>query len=197
MKHAIAFFDFDGTITTRDTLFEIIRFQKGRAALYAGMAVLSPLLVLFKLGVISNQRMKEIVLRFFFRNTPVAEFQEQCDKFCRERLPSLLRPKALNAIAWHLAQGHPVYIVTASAENWVEPWSRTLGVPCLGSRLEVTGGRITGLLLGKNCHGDEKVCRIRESIQLTPYNDIYAYGDSSGDREMLALAQHKGFRAFE
>ncbi|WP_333863479.1 HAD family hydrolase, partial [Chitinophaga sp.] len=99
MKQAIAFFDFDGTITRKDTLFEIIRFQKGAAALYAGMAVLSPLLVLFKLKMISNQRMKEIVLRFYFKNTSLAVFQERCDAFCRERLPSLLRPRAVNAIA--------------------------------------------------------------------------------------------------
>lgn len=129
MKQAIAFFDFDGTITRKDTLFEIIRFHKGKAALYAGMTLLSPLLVLFKMKVISNQRMKEIVLRFYFNGTPVAVFQEECDAFCRERLPELLRPKAVNAIAWHLSEGHAVYIVTASAENWVRPWAETLGYP--------------------------------------------------------------------
>ncbi|WP_109698003.1 HAD family hydrolase [Chitinophaga deserti] len=197
MKQAIAFFDFDGTITRKDTLFEIIRFHKGKAALYAGMALLSPLLVLFKMKVISNQRMKEIVLRFYFNGTPVAAFQEQCDAFCRERLPELLRPKAVNAIAWHQSEGHAVYIVTASAENWVRPWAEKLGVPVLGSRLAIEDGRITGLLQGKNCNGDEKVCRIRESVKLTPYQTIYAYGDSSGDKEMLELAQHKGFREFE
>ena len=197
MKNVIAFFDFDGTITRKDTLFEIIRFQKGAAALYAGMAVLSPLLVLFRLKMISNQRMKEIVLTFFFRNMPADEFQRKCTAFCRERLPALLRPKALNALAWHKAEGHIVYIVTASAENWVAPWSNSLGIPCLGSQLAVTGGRITGLLHGRNCNGDEKVCRIKEAVHLTTFHTIYAYGDSSGDKEMLALAQHKGFRAFE
>lgn len=197
MKNVAAFFDFDGTITTKDTLFEIIRFQKGSAALYGGLLILSPLLVLFKLKMITNQRMKEIVLRFFFKNDSLPVFQQLCDDFCRHRLPSLLRPKALNAIAWHQAEGHTVYIVTASAENWVEPWSRTLGIPCLGSKLEVKDGRISGLLDGKNCNGDEKVCRIREAVHLTTFETIYAYGDSSGDKEMLALAQHKGFRAFE
>ena len=117
--------------------------------------------------------------------------------FCRLRLPQILRPKALNAIAWHQAQGHEVYIVTASAENWVAPWSQTLNVPCLGSRLEVKNGKVTGLLNGKNCNAAEKVCRIKEALQLTTYATIYAYGDSSGDKEMLAMAQHKGFRHFE
>lgn len=197
MKNVIAFFDFDGTITTRDTLFEIIRFQKGPLAFYAGITLLSPLLVMFRLKLIANQKMKEIVLKFFFNNMPVETFQQQCNEFCNKRLPALLRPKALNAIAWHQAEGHKVYIVTASAENWVAPWSETIGVPCLGSRLEIKNGRVTGLLTGRNCNGDEKVCRIREAVHLTTFETVYAYGDSSGDREMLALAQHRGFRAFE
>lgn len=197
MKNIVAFFDFDGTITTKDTLFEIIRFQKGSAALYGGLLLLSPLLVMFKLKMISNQRMKEIVLRFFFSGNSLPVFQQLCDDFCRHRLPSLLRPKALNAIAWHLSEGHTVYIVTASAENWVAPWSNTMDITCLGSKLEVKDGLVTGLLDGKNCNGDEKVCRIREAVQLTTVETIYAYGDSSGDKEMLALAQHKGFRVFE
>ncbi|MBO9154409.1 HAD family hydrolase [Chitinophaga sp. GCM10012297] len=197
MKNVIAFFDFDGTITRKDTLFEIIRFQKGAVVFYAGMALLSPLLVMFKLKLIANQKMKEIVLKFFFNNTPLEKFQQQCNEFCSKRLPALLRPKALNAIAWHQAEGHKVYIVTASAENWVAPWSETLGIPVLGSRLEVKNGHVTGLLTGLNCNGNEKVCRIREAVHLTTFQTIYAYGDSSGDREMLALAQHRGFRAFE
>ena len=196
MKNVVAFFDFDGTITKKDTLFEIIGFQKGKAALYGGMLLLSPLLVLFKMKMISNQRMKEIVLRFFFRNDSFPVFQQLCDDFCRHRLPSLLRPKALNAIAWHQSEGHTVYIVTASAENWVTPWSRTLGITCLGTKLQKKNDVITGLLEGKNCNGDEKVCRIREAVQLTTFDTIYAYGDSSGDKEMLALAQHKEFRPF-
>lgn len=196
MKNVVAFFDFDGTITRKDTLFEIIRYQKGAFALYVGMAMLSPLLVMFKLKLISNQQMKEIVLRFFFRGMQLAEFQRLCDEFCKERLPGLLRPKALNAIAWHQAEGHQVYIVTASAENWVEPWSKSLNIPCLGSKLEVRNGTLTGALEGRNCNGDEKVCRIRDAVRLTIFNTIYAYGDSSGDKEMLALADQKHFRPF-
>lgn len=193
----IAFFDFDGTIARKDTLFEIIRYQKGAPALYAGMLLLFPLLVLFKLKIISNQRMKEIVLRLYFNGTSLAQFQQLCNDFCRHRLPTLLRPKAIEKIKWHLAEGHTVFIVTASAENWVAPWSETLGVRCLGTKLEVKNGNVTGLLDGKNCNADEKVCRIEAAVNLADYNEIYAYGDTGGDKEMLAIAQHKGFRAFE
>jgi len=66
-------------------------------------------------------------------------------------------------------------------KNWVAPWSDTLHVICLGSLLEVKDGHVTGKLVGKNCNGDEKVCRIKEVVHLTAYDTIYAYGDSSGD----------------
>ncbi len=195
--NVIAFFDFDGTITRRDTLFEIIRYQKGPLRFYLGMGLLSPFLMLFKLKAISNQRMKEMVLGHFFRNTPLQVFQRRCDDFCRERLPGLLRPKALNAIAWHQAAGHKIYIVTASASNWIAPWSSALSIPCIATLLEVKDGRITGRLEGRNCNGEEKVHRIKEAVHLTTFDTIYAYGDSGGDREMLAIAQYKGFRVFE
>jgi phosphatidylglycerophosphatase C len=64
---SIAFFDFDGTITTKDTLAELLKFQKGKFKYYVGLVFLSPALILYKLGLISNHRAKEILLEFFFK----------------------------------------------------------------------------------------------------------------------------------
>ncbi|GAA0563065.1 HAD family hydrolase [Chitinophaga japonensis] len=194
---AIAFFDFDGTITRRDTLFEIIRFQKGAPAMYAGLLVLSPALVLFKLKVLSSHTIKQVVLRYFFRGAPQAAFTEKCEAFCRQRLPRLLRPAALGAIQQHLAKGHQVVVVTASAQDWVAPWCTAMGITCIATRLEVENGRLTGNIAGLNCNGDEKVCRIRDAYDLQAFEHVYAYGDSSGDKPMLAIAgtsQYKPFR---
>ena len=113
MKPSIAFFDFDGTITTKDTLFEIIRFHKGSVGLYVGMTLLSPALVAFKLKLISTQRMKEIVFRYFFGRTSVDAFRNKCAAFCSDRLPGLVKENALQAIKHHVAQGHQVAVVTA------------------------------------------------------------------------------------
>ncbi|HEX4851533.1 MAG TPA: HAD family hydrolase, partial [Puia sp.] len=98
MKRRIAFFDFDGTITTRDTLLEIIKYQKGVSRFYLGFLLCSPILVAFKLKIISNQFAKEIMLRYFFRNESIEEFQEKCDAFAKNELKKLIRPKAINEI---------------------------------------------------------------------------------------------------
>lgn len=194
---SIAFFDFDGTITRRDTLFEIIRFQKGAAAMYAGLLILSPVLVLFRLKLLSSHTAKQIVLGWFFRGMPVQRFREICDAFCRQRLPSLLRPQALEAIKDHQAKGHQVTVVTASAQDWVAPWCASMGITCIATQLEVKDELLTGKILGLNCNGDEKVCRIKAEYDLDKYEKIYAYGDSNGDKAMLAIAgvsQYKPFR---
>ncbi|SHN18504.1 HAD family hydrolase [Chitinophaga sp. CF418] len=196
MKPAIAFFDFDGTITRKDTLFEIIRFQKGEGALYAGLALLAPALVMMKLGLISKQKGKNLVLQYFFGNTPIEEFRDKCAAFCRDRLPGLIRENALKEINEHLSKGHRVVVVTASAQEWVKPWCDCVGIECIGTQLEIRNARVTGRILGVNCNGEEKVRRIRQQYDLPVFGDIYAYGDTNGDRPMLQLATFGFFRKF-
>ena len=98
MQQSIALFDFDGTITTRDTLLEMIRFTRGDASFLTGFALLSPWLVAMKAGLISNSNAKQKVLRYFFGGMPPEKFRDVCESFTREKIPSLIRPKALEKI---------------------------------------------------------------------------------------------------
>ncbi|MCW3465707.1 HAD-IB family hydrolase [Chitinophaga nivalis] len=192
----IAFFDFDGTITTRDTLWEIIRFQKGSVRMYAGGCWLLPALIAYKCKLIPAQQMKEKVLAHFFGEMTEPDFAARCADFCTQRLPQLIRPAALKAIRQHQQEGHQVVVVTASVRQWVAPWCTALGIDCISSALDVQQQRITGKLAGANCNGAEKVRRIRQQFNLDNFREIYAYGDSSGDKPMLAIAQHAYFRLF-
>lgn len=196
MKKQLALFDFDGTITTRDTLFAFIRFYHGTFRFYIGFLLLSPILIAYKLKLIPNWRAKEIVLQWFFKGVRAADLQAKGEQFVREVLPPLLRPEALVAIRQHQQAGTEVVLVSASAEAWVKPWSDTLGITCLATRLEEKAGVMTGKLSGANCFGAEKENRVRACYNLADYDVIHAYGDSSGDREMLALADHAHFKPF-
>src|SRR5881397_2342335 len=93
VKKAIAFFDFDGTITTKDTFLEFIKFCKGNLGFYLGFLWNSPYLVALKLKIISNQKAKEKVFGYFFRDTNIADFEKLCLAFSKEKLPALVRPK--------------------------------------------------------------------------------------------------------
>jgi HAD superfamily hydrolase (TIGR01490 family) len=192
----IAFFDFDGTITTKDTLLEIIKYQKGSARFYLGFLLYSPYLVAYKLGVISNQLAKEKILAHFFKKTAQALFQQRCDAFAQESLPALIRPKALEEIKKLKSLNADIVIVTASATSWIQYWCNSNQLQLIGTQLEVKEDKLTGKIVGKNCHGQEKVNRIKAAYDLSKYDEIYCYGDTKGDKPMLGLATFSFYQPF-
>jgi phosphatidylglycerophosphatase C len=196
VKKRIAFFDFDGTITTKDTFLEFIKFCKGNLAFYFGMLLNGHYLLGLKLKLVPNQKAKEKVLEHFFKGMSSEEFKMLCHQFSLQALPKLIRPKAVEEIKKLQAENYTVVIVSASPQNWILPWADTMNLPVLASCLETKEGKVTGKLDGKNCRGAEKVRRITENYTVGDYETIYAYGDSSGDLEMLKLATKAYYKPF-
>jgi HAD superfamily hydrolase (TIGR01490 family) len=192
----IAFFDFDGTITNKDTLFHFIRFYVGEIKFVWGMIVLMPMLIKFKVGLIRNDTAKEHLLSYFFRGESVQIFKEKARVYAHTKMTEIVRPKALEKINWHQSQGDDVIIVSASMECWLKPWCEMHSVSLISTRLEVLDGEITGKFSTKNCHGIEKENRIKELYNLENYSYIYAYGDSNGDKALLALANESYYKPF-
>jgi HAD superfamily hydrolase (TIGR01490 family) len=196
MNRKIAFFDFDGTITTKDTLLEVIKYQKGRTRFYWGFLLHAPLLLAYKLKLISNQKAKERMLQHFFGGCNVDDFQQQCDAFAQHKLPTFIRKKALHEIIRLKKLGVEVVIVSASAENWLRLWCQQRQVQLIGTCLQKQHNKITGIIDGKNCYGEEKVNRIHQQFQLDNYKAIYCYGDTSGDLPMLKLGTVSFYKPF-
>ncbi|HTE07327.1 MAG TPA: HAD family hydrolase [Flavitalea sp.] len=196
MSKLIAFFDFDGTITTKDTLLEFIKYSKGNLRFYTGFALHAPVLLAYKLNIISNQRAKEIMLRHFFGRMDIDKFNSVAAEFSTSVVPSLIRPKALSEIGKLKTLNAEIVIVSASPENWISGWCARQGIRCIATRLVVEDNKITGRILGINCHGEEKVNRIRTDFDLSLYSDLYCYGDTNGDLPMLALGTYRFFKPF-
>lgn len=196
MSKGIAFFDFDGTITTRDTLLEFIKFAKGKWAFYSGFLYNIFYLIAYKIKLISNQEAKEKVLSYFFKDMDLIEFDKLSEAFSKKKLPSIIRHGAEKEIA-RLQQGNfVVVIVSASPENWIRHWCKERNLILIASELEVINGKVSGKISGKNCHGEEKVRRILEKYVLKEYDEIYAYGDTKGDLPMLGLATKSFYQPF-
>ena len=193
---SIAFFDFDGTITTHDTMLELIKFHHGKMRLYSGLAILSPWMLAMKLKLISNQKAKEELLSWFFKNYDADEFSKICTAFILERLPKIIKSSALKKINEHKRNGDEVVIVSASATNWIEGWCKQNDVECIATQLEIVDNKITGKLAGINCNYNEKANRILRQYNLENYPFVYCYGDTKGDKAMLQLATHAFFRSF-
>lgn len=195
-KKTKAVFDFDNTITTKDTLFHFIKFYHGSMKFWSGMTLLLPILVLFKLKLLNNEKAKQILFSYYFKNTNFDVFQLKCGEY-KEKLDDILNKVAIDKIRWHQQEGHEVLIVSASIENWIYPWAKKNGIDrIVGTQLEIVNNKLTGKFTTPNCNGNEKVKRL---LTLYPNkNDyiLYAYGDSKGDIPMLKLADYSYYREF-
>ena len=103
----------------------------------------------------------------------------------------------MQKIKWHQEQGHKVVIVSASMESWLKTWCDKNNIDLISTRLEIKDNNLTGKFATKNCSGLEKANRVNEVYDLNDYNYIYAYGDSRGDQELLALADKSFYKPFQ
>jgi phosphatidylglycerophosphatase C len=187
----LAAFDLDGTLTRRDTLMPFLVRALGAGRPYRAVLASSlPLARAAALGGEHRDVAKAAVLRRVLAGLPLARLAEAAESYADHVVAHGLRADVRARVDWHRSEGHELVLVSASPELYVAPIGRRLGFDeVLATRLEVDGaGVLTGRLLGANCRGPEKVARLRawrgDGLVLT-----YAYGDSAGDREMLALAQ--------
>ncbi len=189
-KKIIAVFDFDGTITTKDTLFDFISFYHSKGKLIRGLCFLSPVLIAYKAGLLKNDIAKQKLLSYFFKNEGTDQFESICKTYI-ERISRICKEDTLNRIKWHKQQGHTLVIVSASMRNWIEPWALDFGFDkVIGTELEITNNLLTGRFASKNCYGQEKVNRLLEVFPNRNSYVLYAYGDSNGDKQLLELSDY-------
>ena len=190
-------FDFDGTLTTRDTLIAIFRYARGDAFTLLAFVLFSPLLVLMKLHLYPNWKAKQRMFSFFFKGMRVADFDALCSRFAQANR-HLLRPKGMDAVAQALREGSEVLVVSASLDNWVRPFFADLQgrLHVLCTRPDVRHGVLTGKFITRNCYGSEKVRRIKQCFPFRKSYELIAFGDSRGDKAMLEYADKGYYKPF-
>jgi phosphatidylglycerophosphatase C len=186
----VAAFDFDGTLSRHDSLvpflrrlcgdLDVLRTGLRNAHLIGGVAA----------GLVSRDRVKEAVLLPLLGGLPLAAAEAEAERYAVHLVDHELRPVVRERLEWHRERGDEVVIVSASPELYLGHVGRALGCAAvLATRLESAGDRLTGRLLGRNVRGPEKTARLDAWLGGdTP--ELWAYGDSAGDRELLARADH-------
>lgn len=193
----IVAFDFDGTLTVRDSFTAFLKWRAGPGRWVAGCARLVPDSAAY-LFHRNRGRIKAAAVREFLAGVPREQLEKEAKAFANYASATLFRPDALaNWRRWQ-QRGARMVIVTASPDIIVAPFARGLGCDkLLGSGIAFDhGDRVIGTLAGPNCRGPEKVRRLKEAFG----EDVHltaAYGDTSGDREMLKIADEKGYRVFK
>ena len=183
-----ALFDFDGTISSRDSFLRFMWYAE-RGGLIRTCFSQIPQVILYKLKAYPNQKLKETFLKQLFEGKLLRDLQTVSENYCREVVPKILRPGFHKTLDWHRGRGDEIVVVSATPAFILEPWCRTHGIGIIGTEVETDkNGRLTGRIIGRNSMGEEKVSRIKELYDLEEYDDLFAYGDTASDLPMLDLA---------
>jgi phosphatidylglycerophosphatase C len=194
----VAAFDFDGTLTTKDTLVPfLVEVHGGRRV---AAAWLRASLTAARNGSAGTEpfrdQMKLAAMGALFRGMPEARLYDLGQAYAT-RLDERLRPDMVDRLRWHQDHGHQVVIVSASLDAYLRPLAFGLGIDGVLAveLLADDAGVLTGAVAGSvNNRGPHKLRRLRAWTETrfgpdTPI-ELWAYGDSSGDRDLLGAADH-------
>lgn len=190
-------FDFDGTLSFRDSFMAFLAWRGGRVRYALGLMRLLPAVFAYLFDR-DRGRLKARAASVFLHGLPRVELERACLDFSISPLGRrLIRPDAEQCWRSWRDNGAFLVIVTASPEEIVAPFAQALGADLLiGTRLAFDAAdRVTGAFESENCRGPEKARRLR-AVFGPDLKLEAAYGDTSGDREMLGLARTRGYRVF-
>ncbi|MDA9893108.1 haloacid dehalogenase-like hydrolase [Flavobacteriaceae bacterium] len=190
LNNKIFFFDFDGTISNRDSfiLFSLFSIRIGSFIKFWT----ETLFFIFKMP---KGKIKE---RFFenFRGIDLLSFELISNEFVEVKLKNIIKWTFLEYLK-KIPKGSRIVIVSASISNYLKPWCDEMGFDLISTELEVIDGKLTGKFSTPNCNGKEKVRRIKEKYNLKEFNEIHVFGNSKGDLPMLELGTHKYYKFFK
>jgi phosphatidylglycerophosphatase C len=195
----VAAFDFDGTLTRRDTLLPYLWRSLGWPRFLLALLESSPWLAAYACRIISNHRAKARLLHVSLGGHPRAEVARWTADFVGQYLPAQWNPDMLARLRWHQERGHCCLIISASPGIYLHRTGEVFhidGVLC--TELEFEGEVLTGRMQTLNCHGEEKVRRLKawlaERYPAVERVVLHAYGDSSGDIPLLNLADYAHYQ---
>jgi phosphatidylglycerophosphatase C len=188
-ERVVAAFDFDKTLSTRDNVLPFLRAAVGTRRLLWALIRTSPRLAAAAVDGRKRDAAKAALVRRTLTGYDAERLAEVATAFAGDVIARHLRVDVVERIEWHRRQGHELVLVSASLSPYLDAIGSRLGFDAvLGTGLEVDeDGRLTGELDGPNVRGSEKVQRLDSWLGNRPAF-VWAYGDSSGDRELFARA---------
>jgi phosphatidylglycerophosphatase C len=195
INRTFAAFDFDGTITRSDSLRDFVRHTAGSARFAMGVLLVLPSLVGMLIGICDRASAKARFLAATIGGMTQRELEGAAQQYAARRLRALIRPEMAARIQEHKRRGHQLILVSASPALYLKHWAAATGFDAvLATELELRDGRFSGRLASPNCWGPEKARQLQQWFGSDQPHVLFAYGDSRGDQEMLALADHAWLR---
>lgn len=195
-KKCLAVYDFDGTITHRDSFISFLKFVKPDLAFYFHLWLSMPDIFLYGSGLMNKKMLKEKLLQTFCGKLSVVQFKKLCDQFSENEIQKIIRPRAFENIIQQKADGYEVVILTASIENYLLDWCRKLKLKLIGTKLIQDKNKMLFEIDGENCSGSEKVKRLLMVYDLKEFEITIGYGNTKSDLPFMNLMTESHYKPF-
>ena len=189
-------FDFDGTITKKDSFIDFFvqtfGYRHLLIVIIKNLPKVLSLIIRRDLG-----KLKEFLTSIFLiKKNEVVLFKLGND-YLNNHFDELMNSVAVEEILrLQKNKENTLLIVSASLDLWLSHFAKKLKVKLICTQLEYKNETFTGNFKTKNCKGPEKVSRIKQVLSLEDFNEIIVYGDSDGDKEMLQLGTKTFYKPF-
>jgi phosphatidylglycerophosphatase C len=187
----LALFDFDNTITVRETFTEYIFYTQNWYKIITIGLALVPFVILYLLKILPASKMRSLIVYSYYRNSNKAALLDDGHKYMNEKILPLVRKEALERIMWHKSNNDTIVVVSASLDVYLKHWCEMHGIDLICSVLEDHDGITTGKLEYGDCSSQVKKREVMRRYDITKFDNIFAYGDSPEDLDMLSIANHK------
>lgn len=188
-------FDFDGTLTYKDTMFMYLKFYDPTRFRLQFLKHI-PLFVLLKLKLADTEKVKKSFIGSILKGQTQEKIEKKSRQFFEHYYPKIVRENALDFIQNMDRNNTQSLLVTASLDIWTKPFAEAFKMQLISTKAEFRNGVFTGNFVGKNCNGNEKLVRIQQEISNHKYDKIIAFGDTSGDKPMLKWANEGHYQFF-
>ena len=189
------FFDFDGTLTYKDTMFLFLKFYNPTQFNFQFLKH-TPLFVLLKLKLANPEKIKKSFISSILKGQTKNKIESKAQDFFDQYYPKIIRENALDFIKNIDRENTESYLVTASLDIWVKPFAEKFNMNLIATNAEFLNNIFTGNFVSKNCNGIEKLHRIKVAISDKKYDKTISFGDTNGDKEMLKWSNEGHFKFF-
>ena len=195
----LVLFDFDGTITTQDSLDSFFRDISPNKLIYLKIKFIDTLFyfILYKLKIISLEKLKLKRINKYFSLYDNEKLLLKAINFSKYTLPKFVKNSAIEQIKMHKMYSHKVVVVSASLNILLTEFITSINIELITNDIVYDNKKKIYSFKKTDCNFHEKVIRIKSKYDLLDYKYIYAYGDSNGDYQMLSIANYKYFNYFK
>lgn len=179
-------FDFDHTIYNGDSMLDFTKFINKKRYYFSVVLLAFPWLC-NKFGIVSVTWLKTQFLKVNIGGKKEEELIKLASDFYLAYQKKVRQSFILFLESIDRTQSD-CYVVSASSELWLTPFSHAFNCQLIATDLEIQAGIITGKLASANRKGEEKVKAIRQYIELSNYANIECFGDGSSDKKMKEIA---------